>query len=108
MWKVVVELHAKLMPASMVENVWITTMCTPVIAARLHFMVTSVMKVGYTHDNYHTALLTGLVRFPRSQLTTKSFVNYQYVHMSGRAGLVVEIPVFPTGIVVTGLEIFPI
>ena len=52
MWKVVVELHAKIIPAtSVVENVWITTMCTPVIAARLHFMVTSVMKVGYTHDN---------------------------------------------------------
>ena len=32
------------------------------------------------------ALLTGLVRFPRSQLTTKSFVNCQYVHMRGRAG----------------------
>ena len=52
MWKVVVDINAKLMPAGIVENVWITTMCTPVIAARLHFMVTSVRKVGYTHDNH--------------------------------------------------------
>ena len=46
MWKVAVELLAKIIPACRVENVWITTMCTSVIVVRLHFMATSVTKVS--------------------------------------------------------------
>ena len=51
-------------------------------------------------------------RFPRSHLTSKSFVktlmcSYERAGWLGRAGSVTEISVFPTGISVSGLEILP-
>ena len=54
------------------------------------------------------ARLTRLARFPRSRLTSKSFVNFLCVHMRGRPGSVTETSVFPTEISVRGLENFAI
>ena len=46
MLKVDAVLPVKTMLARIMENVLITTMCTSVIAARLHIMVTFVRKVN--------------------------------------------------------------
>ena len=53
------------------------------------------------------ARLTGLARFPKSRLTSKSFVNFRCVHMRG-PGSVTEISVFPTRISVSWQENFAI
>ena len=53
--------------------------------------------------------MTRLARFPRSRLSSESFVKFSFhcVHMRGRVGSVPEISVFPTGISVSGLKILP-
>ena len=47
-----VELRVKVMHAGREENAWITTMFISVIAARLHFMVTSVTKASVCVAGY--------------------------------------------------------